>query len=135
MKATSLREQMIRLTKIEIWYYEEHNFMTGVRVTLSNGQQSPLFHTKGEQNGPITLCIEQDKRPGKIAVRSCKDGVYGMKIMDRNNEDIVNWTGDLLQPWKEQIVPNNQNIVGIYGLNNFGGHGIQNFGFITLSYF
>ena len=126
---------MVRLTKIEIWYYSEHNFMTGVRVTLSNGQQSPLFQTKGEQNGPITLSIGQDKRPGRLAVRSRDDGVYGLKMSDQHGEDIVNWTGDLAQQWTEQIIPNNQNIVGVYGLNSFGGHGIQNFGFITLSYY
>ena len=34
----NLKLELIKLTKIEIWYYSEHNFMTGVRATLSNGK-------------------------------------------------------------------------------------------------
>ena len=32
-----VREQVVKITKVEIWYYSNYNFMTGVRVTLSNG--------------------------------------------------------------------------------------------------
>ena len=53
-----LKEKMVKLTKIEIWYYPEYNFMTGVRATLSNGLQSPIFKTTGEQSGPLTLLID-----------------------------------------------------------------------------
>ena len=33
-----LKKEMVKLAKLEIWYYSEYNFMTGVRATLSNGQ-------------------------------------------------------------------------------------------------
>ena len=33
-----VREQVLKITKVEIWYYSDYNFMTGVRVTLSNGR-------------------------------------------------------------------------------------------------
>ena len=70
------------MTKIEIWYYSEHNFLTGVRVTLSNGKQSPIFKTTGELNGPIMLLINPNKKLKTLAVRSNEDGVYGLKIED-----------------------------------------------------
>ena len=41
-------EKVVKITKVEIWYYSNYNFMTGVRVTLSNGRQSPIFKTTGE---------------------------------------------------------------------------------------
>ena len=34
--------QAIKLQKIEIWHGDQ-NFMGGVRITLSNGEQSPYF--------------------------------------------------------------------------------------------
>ena len=43
-----VKEEIIKIVKIEIWYYSDYNFMTGVRVTLSNGRQSPIFKTPGE---------------------------------------------------------------------------------------
>ena len=43
-----LKTQMVKLSKIEIWYYQDYNFMTGIRATLSNGARSPIFRTAGE---------------------------------------------------------------------------------------
>ena len=53
-----LKTQMVKLAKLEIWYYSEYNFMTGIRVTLSNGEQSPIFKTAGEQCGPVVMNID-----------------------------------------------------------------------------
>ena len=53
---------------------------------------------------------------------------------DKNKKEIVDWTGDQTQDWKEQIVPTGEHVIGIYGLNGYGGNGIQNFGFITYGY-
>ena len=39
---------MVKLSKLEIWYYKDYNFMSGIRATLSNGQQSPIFRTAGD---------------------------------------------------------------------------------------
>ena len=125
---------MVKLTKIEIWYYSEYNFMTGIRATLSNGLQSPIFKTTGEQSGPLTLLIDQQNGVETLGVRSREDGVYGLKISDKHRQEIVDWSGDVTQDWKEQEIPNGENVAGIYGLNGYGGNGIQNFGFITLSY-
>ena len=78
-----LKTEMVKLTKLEIWYYSEYNFMTGVRATLSNGQQSPIFKTTGEQQGPIAMTIDPNKRAKTLAIRSREDGVYGLKITDK----------------------------------------------------
>ena len=78
-----LKKEMVKLVKIEIWYYSEYNFMTGVRATLSNGQQSPIFKTTGEQSGPAVLNIDANKRAKTLAIRSREDGVYGLKITDK----------------------------------------------------
>lgn len=43
-----LKTQMVKLSKLEIWYYQDYNFMTGIRATLSNGARSPIFRTAGE---------------------------------------------------------------------------------------
>jgi hypothetical protein len=43
-----LKTQMVKLSKLEIWYYQDYNFMTGIRATLSNGTRSPIFRTAGE---------------------------------------------------------------------------------------
>ena len=56
-------------------------------------------------------------------------------MSDKHSSDIVEWSGDFTQDWREQEVPNGENIVGIYGLNGYGGTGIQNIGFIITSYF
>ena len=91
----------MKLAKIEIWYYSEYSFMTGIRVTLSNGRESPIFKTSGEQNGPITLQIDQKAKAKTLAVRSEEDGVYGVKISDKEEQELVHWTGDMHQDWKE----------------------------------
>ena len=85
--------------------------------------------------GPIELNLDPSKRAKTLAIRSREDGVYGLKITDKYNHEIIDWSGDVTQEWKEQEIPNGENVAGIYGLNGYGGNGIQNFGSITLSYF
>ena len=41
----------IKLQKIEIWTESFYNYMTGIRVTMSNGEESPIFKTRGQQVG------------------------------------------------------------------------------------
>ena len=126
---------MVKVTKVEIWYYPGYNFMTGVRATLSNGRQSPIFKTTAqESNGPFVLRLDQINRSKSIAVRSREDGVYGLKFSNKFRKESIEWSGDMTQKWVEQEIPNGEQIAGIYGLNGYGGKGIQNFGFITLSY-
>ena len=55
-------------------------------------------------------------------------------MSDKNKQEIIEWPGDATQTWKEQEIPDGEEVFGIYGLNGYGGNGIQNFGFITLSY-
>ena len=69
-----------------------------------------------------------------LGIRSREDGVYGLKMIDKAQKEIVDWSGDITQEWKEQVIPAGENVIGIYGLNGYGGNGIQNFGFITFSY-
>ena len=73
---------MPKLSQLEIWYYSDYNFMTGIRATLTNGVQSPIFKTNGHQNGPITLQLDEKKQIKTLAVRSAEDGVYGLKMAD-----------------------------------------------------
>lgn len=79
-----LKHSMFKLSKIEIWYYPEYNFMTGIRATLSNGKKSPIFKTNGEQAGPFTMSIDGNKRPKMLAVRSQEEGVYGLRVTDKD---------------------------------------------------
>lgn len=90
-----LKTQMVKLSKLEIWYYQDYNFMTGIRATLSNGARSPIFRTAGEQSGPIVMHIEQTKRAKTLGIRSREDGVYGLRINDRHMKSIVDWSGDV----------------------------------------
>ena len=90
-----LKKQMVKISKIEIWYYSEYNFMTGVRATLSNGAQSPIFKTTGEVFGPVTLNLDQKRNAKSLAIRSREDGVYGLKVTDKHKKDIVDWSGDV----------------------------------------
>ena len=126
---------MVKITKVEVWYYPGYNFMTGVRATLSNGRQSPIFKTiASETNEPAVLRFDQISRSKFIAVRSREDGVYGLKVSNKFRKESIEWCGDMTQKWIEQEIPNGEQIAGIYGLNGYGGKGIQNFGFITISY-
>ena len=125
---------MVKVTKIEVWYYPGYNFMTGIRATLSNGRQSPIFKTTAETTGPTVLHLDQITRAKSLAVRSREDGVYGLKFSNKFRRESIEWSGDQKQDWIEQEIPNGEQISGIYGLNGYGGKGIQNFGFITLSY-
>ena len=45
-------------------------------------------------------------------------------MTDKNKKSIVDWSGDVTQDWTEQEIPNSENIIGIYGLNGYGGNGI-----------
>ena len=105
--------------------------MTGVRATLSNGMVSPIFRTQTDQNGPVLLSIGENSRVKYAGIRSDGDGVYGLKFTDQKGEEIDSWSGDGKQTWREVEVPDDQWLVGIYGLSCYGGTGIQNFGFIA----
>ena len=109
--------------------------MTGIRATLSNGLQSPIFRTAGDQQGPIALHLDRTKRPTTLGVRSQEDGVYGLKVSGKDEQDIVEWSGDYTQDWRVKEIPAGENLIGIYGLNGYGGQGIQNVGFIVTNYF
>lgn len=93
---------MVRITKIEVWYYPGYKFMTGIRATLSNGCQSPVFQTTYEsQRGPYTIHLDKMDKAKSLAVRSRDDGVYGIKVCNKFRES-VEWSGDLTQDWIEQ---------------------------------
>ena len=126
---------VVKIAKIEFWYYPGYKFLTGIRVTLSNGYHSPIFQTTADQQrGPFTLQLDQTDKVKYLAVRSREDGVYGLKFCNKYRETAAEWSGDLTQGWIEQKVPNGVDIVGVYGLNGYGGKGIQNLGFITASH-
>ena len=84
MMKEMLEKQMVKISKIEIWYQSPYNFMTGVRATLSNGEQSPIFKTAGDDFGPVTLKLDQKRKEKTLAIRSREDGVYGLKVTDKH---------------------------------------------------
>ena len=52
-----IKKEELRMKQIEVWYDSNHN-LSGVRVTLSNGEQSPYFKTEHAHQGPQILKID-----------------------------------------------------------------------------
>ena len=58
--------------------------MGGIRITLSNGQKSPLFKTNYEMTGPEIIDINQELKPKKFAVKA-NWAIYEFKLTDNAN--------------------------------------------------
>ena len=58
-----------------------------------------------------------------------------IRITDNFNLDLAKWVGVEDSPYREQIVPQGEEIAGVYGGHNqVGWNCIMNFGFITANY-
>ena len=119
------------MAKLEIGTCRNGNYMVSVRVTLTNGMQSPLFEMKSKKPRKIehySLHFAPTTPITRIGIK-CEYFTSGIKIYSTNNLDdkpICEWE----QPWgswKEQTVPNGESIVGVYG--RVDRVGILHFGF------
>ena len=66
--------------------------MSGIRVTLSNGERSPYFKANGSQNNHVTLNVNQGLNPKKITMRA-NLYVHKLIIVDEKNQALCNWDG------------------------------------------
>ena len=76
-------DQMIRIKTIHIWYRtlrSNAKYMSGVKITLSNGEQSPYFKGTQRQEGPVALNIEQNENPYNIVMEISPWACLGIKI-------------------------------------------------------
>ena len=76
--------------------------MTGIRVTMSNGEVSPIYKTRGQQVGLQTLKINQALKVRKVSLRT-KDvkTCYGVKLATSTNHVICEWDESNRNEWVE----------------------------------
>ena len=104
--------------------------MTGIKVTLSNGEQSPYFKGTQRQTGPVTLSLDQKETPHKITMETSPWACTGFTVQDKQGKDLCKWIG-LKNDSGTIEIPEGQNIVGIYGSTSGD---ILNFGFLTANF-
>ena len=121
------------MKKMEIWREGNGNCFSGIRLTLSNSEQSPAFKTSSSnQHGPTVLEIDQNARIKSLSMQTGPCTCGGLKLHGGNNKTYeVEGSKDGM--WKELEIPRGEDIIGIYG-NNRSYPQIVNFGFITVSY-
>ena len=107
--------------------------MTGVRISLSNGMQSPIF-SRGDKWRSKHSVLNVNGEVRRILLK-CDNPTTGIEFIDSNKKQICKWEGNIEDrgAWRCQEVPDGEQVVGIYG-HSTGYNHILNFGFITASY-
>ena len=96
-----MKGQVVKLTKMEIW---QNGFkdLTGIRITLSNGEQSPYFKAKnGSQNNPVTVDLAQDLKAKKISIVAGPNACNAIRIVDTNGTELCKWVGEEDKAYRE----------------------------------
>ena len=88
--------------------------MSGIRITLTNGEQSPCFKASNSQN-VVSLGLRQDLTPKKISMVVGPNTCKAIRIVDGFNLEVVKWVGKEDSAYREQIIPEGEELVGIYG--------------------
>ena len=96
------------MERIEVWQQGDGS-LRGVRVTLSNGEVSPMFtafksvatHTTGQS----ILVVPAKPKVRKIIIRAKNDAVTGIMFSD-GKKSISSWTGHNSEA-KFQEIPEN----------------------------
>ena len=85
----------VRIKKIDIWD-EGSNIpsLHSIRVTLSNGMQSPIFGAEGKMKNMKTLTINKEVKTLEIGTSGSEVG--GLKFKDKNQEVIAKWREDYM---------------------------------------
>ena len=63
--------------------HENKPSLHSIRITLSNGEQSPHFQSSSSQNGPAYLDVRQDLSPYKIEIVTGPYTCEAVRISDR----------------------------------------------------
>ena len=90
------KDKPIKIVQIQIWYRtfkSTSKYMTGIRVTLSNGEQSPYFKGTQRQTGPVTLSIDQKETPHQITMETSPWACTGFTVQDKQGKDLCKWIG------------------------------------------
>ena len=99
--------------RLDVWM-TNNGTLCGVRVTLTNGAQSPIFKSQST-DFHTSISIRQDLAPSKIAMVVGPYTCKAIRISDHLNLDLAKWVGIEDTPYKEQTVPLGEEIVGVYG--------------------
>ena len=84
--------EVIKLKQIHIWK-DKNNRISAIKVTLSNGQQSPIFAGTNPKLGPSELTVRQDLDPYMIAMVTNPNACNAIKIQDRYDQQLCEWVG------------------------------------------
>ena len=108
--------------------------MNGIRITLTNGEQSPCFMASDCHN-VASIGFRQDLTAKKIAMVVGPNTCKAIRITDGYNQELFKWVGQEETAYREQAIPEGEELVGIYGSQDqVGWNNIMNFGFITANY-
>lgn len=133
----SLEGEPVYIETVETWTDQFLN-LSGIRITLSNGQQSPYFHPeKAAQRNHEVHHIDPTTRVKKITLEGgLRQSAYcsGIIFEDAAGKELLKWKSRPDFFSQSQLVPDREVLVGIYGRINHKFSGIQNFGFITAQY-
>ena len=66
--------------------------MNGIRLTLTNGEQSPFFMAR-ETNNVASIGLRQDLTAKKIAMIVGPNTCKAIKILDGFNQELFKWIG------------------------------------------
>ena len=101
-KEISLNSESKKISKLEIWSYKEkklwttsYNFtgMTGVRISLSNGMQSPIF-SRGDKWRSKHSVLNVNGEVRRILLK-CDNPTTGIEFIDNNKKQICKWEGNI----------------------------------------
>ena len=77
----------IRMSKLEIGV-NKWSCMATVRVTLTNGSQSPIFGNKNEVVTTNTMSLHEDVT--RIAMK-CHNAIHSLRFYDKDKRLISQW--------------------------------------------
>ena len=84
----------IKLKSMELWKNKDFGFLSGIRVTLTNGELSPIFKSESEQIGPDIVEVDKIVRPKKFSLKKPQAYIRGLSLIGDENTTLCKWTAD-----------------------------------------
>ena len=85
------KKEPIKVKSIEVWK-NKFNHLSGIRLTLSNGQQSPCFKSGPEQLGPTVVEVDQNCSQSTIKML-VSHHVKGFEVLGADGGEVCAWRG------------------------------------------
>ena len=82
----------------------------------------------------MTVNVRQDLKPKKILCIAGAVSTRAIWIVDEKGQELCNWVRNNDSAYKEQEVPEGEEIVGIFGKLKKCDYYIESVGFITVKY-